>query len=120
MRSADPDQVRSIEYTENMDKFVYRNILRDVMLPVAEEEMQWIFQHDRDSKYTTKLVGKCLRDNNVSVLEWAEQLPDADPTENLWAYVDRQVRKKPIRFWINCTLLLRKHSAVFHVPFVRS
>ncbi|GJQ76055.1 putative transmembrane receptor protein tyrosine kinase [Trypoxylus dichotomus] len=41
-----------------MDRFVYQNILQDVMLPFAEWNMplRWHFQHDNDPKHTTRVV----------------------------------------------------------------
>jgi hypothetical protein len=35
---------------------------------------------DNDTKHTSKVVEKCLKDNQVKVLEWPSQSPDLKPT----------------------------------------
>ena len=46
------------QITEKMDRFVYKNLLENVMLPYAEENMPliWVFQHDNDPKHASKFV----------------------------------------------------------------
>lgn len=41
-----------------MDRFVYGDILQNIMYPYADEEMslRWIYQHDNDSKHTEIVV----------------------------------------------------------------
>lgn len=55
-----------------MDRFVYRDILQNVMYPYADEEMpiRWVYQHDNDPKHTAKVVKSWLQEHNVSVLNW--------------------------------------------------
>ena len=37
---------------------------------------KWVFQMDNDSKHTSKVVAKWLKENKIKVLEWPLQSPD--------------------------------------------
>lgn len=77
-----------------MDRFVYRDIMQNVMLPYAEWEMplRFIFQQDNDPKHSSRVVQEWFQENNVRVLQWPAQSPDLNPIENLWEEVERGIR----------------------------
>ena len=79
-----------------MDRFMYRDILQNLMLPYAENEMplQYRFQQDNEPKRTSKICKEWLQNNRIQVLNWLAQSPDLKPIENLWEIVNMKINQE--------------------------
>ena len=85
--------------SDTMTANIYTAILKEIMLPYAEDNMPllWIFQQDNDPKYKASIIKRWFQNNGIRQLDWPAQSPDLNPIENLWKIVKDQVAKQKPR-----------------------
>ncbi|KAF7372621.1 putative homeodomain protein [Mycena venus] len=81
-----------------MDRFVYTDILSGSLLGTMDDHnldhSTIYFQHDGDSKHSSKHATGWLDLEGIDVLPWCPNSSDMNILENLWDHLDRMVRAR--------------------------
>uniref|UniRef100_A0A3Q1BPX9 Tc1-like transposase DDE domain-containing protein n=2 Tax=Amphiprion TaxID=80969 RepID=A0A3Q1BPX9_AMPOC len=57
-----------------------------------------VFQQDNAAVHNTRLMKDFFQENNIALLDHPASSPDLNPTENIWAWMTREVYKNGHQF----------------------
>ena len=90
-------------FTCNLNAEKMFEIYKKALLPLAllsaerwfiDKNEDWILQEDNDPKHCSKLCTEWKQQSGIVTLDWPSQSPDANPIENVWAYMKHKLREK--------------------------
>lgn len=81
---------------ETMSRHIYLNILKNVLLPYASNQMpnDWIYQANNDSIHIARKVKRFIKNQNIKKMKWPSQSSDLNPIKMLWTDVDKFVKQQ--------------------------
>ena len=88
-----------ITQTINSERYIH--IIENCYLPstdlfMTSENGPFILMQDNAKPHVSKKTLKVLKKNHIRTLEWPPRSPDLNPIENLWAIIDKKIRKNSI------------------------
>lgn len=88
-------------FTGRLDAKKMVKIYQKALLPSARiwfrsKGLPWILLEDNDPKHQSRLCKQWKADNGINRLDWPSQSPDANPIENVWAFMKMRLRGKKI------------------------
>lgn len=86
-------------FAYNLDAQRMLRIYKKALIPSAKrwftnKNEDWILQEDNDSKHCSRICTVWKQQNGIVKLGWPSQSPDANPIENVWAYIKQKLRGK--------------------------
>jgi hypothetical protein len=116
-------------FTDNLNAAKMVKIYQKALLPSAQrwftrKNIYWLLQEDNDPKHRNHLCTAWKQENDVDVLDWPLQSPDANPIENVWALMKFKLRGKKIwtvkQLFRQIRLIWRSLSPDYAIKLVES
>lgn len=88
-------------FTDNLNADKMLKIYKKALLPSVstwfiKEKKDWILQEDNDPKHRSRLCTEWKEQYNINQLDWLSQSPNANPIENVWAYIKNKLRGRQV------------------------
>lgn len=88
-------------FTDNLNAAKMVKIYQRALLPSAQRwfirnNKHWLLQEDNDPKHRSRHCTAWKEENQIDVLDWPSQSPDANPIENVWAIMKIKLRGKKL------------------------
>ena len=89
----------SVIYSGRLNGSAYNKVIEET-LPMfirntfdTNDNNNWIYMHDNAPSHRAVYTKSWMKENKTSLLIWPASSPDLNPIENLWDYMDRQLRE---------------------------
>ena len=105
-----------VQHDGGVNNRVYMDLLKDKLLPACRKLMrlrhgnEWYFQQDGARAHTAKSTMAFLREQEFRLMDgWPSCSPDLSWIENLWSWVERELRKQS-------DILIHSHRRTSYLP----
>ncbi|CAF4645019.1 unnamed protein product [Rotaria sp. Silwood2] len=87
-----------VTYTGRLNGPAYVKVIEEALPMFIENTFDapnnnWAYMHDNALAHRSKYTADWFENNHINVLEWPSNSPDMNPIENVWDYMDKQLRK---------------------------
>ncbi|CAF1405644.1 unnamed protein product [Adineta ricciae] len=87
-----------VVYTGRLNGPAYVKVIEEALPMFIENTFDasnnnWAYMHDNAPAHRSKYTADWFENNHINILEWPSNSPDMNPIENVWDYMDKELRK---------------------------